>query len=91
MILLESLQLKIATLQELMESRSPGYKNELELIRITLQKDPEILHLLDPEKDLSVIFAAMSQYQAIEIPESAKKAKKNKLLPKGKSIGLDDF
>jgi hypothetical protein len=74
-----------------MEERSPGYKTELEVIRRLLQQDPEQLQLLDPEKDISVIFAGMAMYKQIEIPESAKKKDKEKILPKGKAIGTEDF
>lgn len=91
MIGLEALQLRIGTLSGLMEQKHPGYVGELEIIRSTLQRDPEMLHLLDPEKDLAVIYDAMAKFKQIEIPEAAKKAEKNKLLPKGKAITLDDF
>ncbi len=91
MIPVETLRLKIATLESLMSERSPGYKTELEQIRITLQRDPEILHLLDPEKDLQPIFLAMQRWQDVEIPVAAAKKESNKILPKGRSVTVDDF
>jgi len=89
MLPIESLQLKIATLQQQMEERSPGYKNSLEECRIILQKDPELLHLIRPDTELHVIFAAMQMYTQIEIPVVAEKKEKNKLL--NKNLDLDSF
>jgi len=91
MIDVESLQLRLATLSGLMEARSPGYVSELDIIRNILHKDPEKLQLLDPATELSVLFGAMAMYRQIEIPEAAAKKDKNKLLPKNKVIGTDDF
>lgn len=89
MIPLEQLQLKIATLQQQLEQKLPGYKNSLEDIRVILQRDPEQAHLLKTNGELNVVFAAMKQYKQIEIPITAAKAEKNKIIPK--VIGLDSF
>jgi len=91
MITTEQIQLRLSTLSGLMEAKSPGYVSELDTIRNLLHRDPEQLALLDPEKDLSVLFAAMGMYRQIEIPEAAKKKEKSKLIPKDKVIGTDDF
>lgn len=90
MIAIEALKLKIATLQQSLEIEDPGYKLHLAEIHSTLRGDPEMVHILDPEKDLHVIFEAMRRYKQIEIPITEKKAAKNAGLPKG-PINLDQF
>jgi hypothetical protein len=89
MIALESLQVKIGTLQSQLEEKSPGYKSSLEDIRVILQRDPEMIHLLKTDGELSVIFAAMANYKQIEIPVTVAKAEKSKIIPK--NLSLDSF
>ena len=89
MLSLDILQVKIATLQQQLEIRDPGYKNSLEECRVTLQKDPELVHLLKPDTELHVIFAAMQHYSQVEIPVVAEKKEKNKIL--GKALDLNGF
>jgi len=89
MLPLESLQLKIKTLEAQLEEKLPGYVSSLEEIRMIIQRDPEVIHLLKTEEELHVIFAAMQKYQDIEIPVVAAKAEKSKLIPK--NLSLNDF
>lgn len=89
MIPLESLQLKLSTLQEQLNQKLPGYKSSLEDIRGILQRDPEQLHLLRPDGELSILFAAMQTYKDIEIPIAAAKKEKEKIIPK--NLSLNDF
>ena len=88
MIAIEALRLKIATLESALESSDPGYKLHLAEIHSTLRADNELVHMLDPERDLHTIFEAMRRYKNIEIPITEKKAA-NKL-PKG-PLSLDSF
>lgn len=89
MIEVDAVRLKIAELSEQLESNLPNYKLTLAEIHKTLRADPEMVHILDPEKDLSVIFEGMRRYKNIEIPITEQKAKKSSV-PKG-PVGLDDF
>ena len=88
MIAIESLRLKIANLQQSLETEDPGYKSHLAEIHSILRSDQELTHILDLEKDLSVIFEAMRRYKNIEIPITEKKAASK--LPKG-PVSLDAF
>lgn len=89
MIAIESLRMKIATLQQSLETEDPGYKIHLAEIHSILRSDAEMTHILDPEKDLCVIFEAMRRYKNIEIPITEKKAA-SRVVPKG-PINLDQF
>lgn len=90
MIAIEALRLKIGTLQNELESNSPGYKNYLGEIHSILRADPELVHVLDPERDLHVLFEAMRKYKNVEIPITEQKKKAANGIPKG-PVSLDEF
>lgn len=90
MIAIEALKLKIQTLQQSLEQEDPGYKLHLAEIHGILRGDQEMVHVLDPERDLHVIFEAMRRFKQIEIPITERKAAKNGGLPKG-PVNLDQF
>lgn len=89
MIAIEALRLKIATLESMLETEDPGYKLHLAEIHSTLRGDPEMVHILDPERDLQPIFEAIRRFKNIEIPITEKKAG-SRIVPKG-PINLDQF
>jgi len=90
MIAIEALRIKIETLQQELECNSPGYKQYLGDIHSALRADPELVHILDPEKDLHILFEAMRKYKNVEIPITEQKKKMAAAAQRG-PVSLDEF
>lgn len=77
---------KIATLQQQLEQKLPGYKDVLQQIHSALRQNEDLVHVLKPE-DIGVILAGLSKHKNIVIAATLSKAKG----PGKKQISLEDI
>lgn len=84
----EQLLEKIATLQEQLEKKLPGYKDTLQAIHSNLRQNEDLVHILKPE-DIGVIVAGLSKHKNVVIAASLAKAKTPK--EGKKQVSLEDI
>lgn len=69
----EQLKGMISSLQEMLESKLPGYKEVLQRIHIQLRKDENLVHLLT-EQEIGTVVAGLAQHTGVVISGAASKA-----------------
>jgi len=69
---------KMAELEQALETNLPGFAHILKDIHSTLQADPEVVTILQPE-EIAVVVRGLEKHAAIIVtPAKAKKASKSK-------------